>query len=368
MLKSTVILWLLAVTASAAQSGWFQPSLLERPDVRTALQSVDDRTAGIVDEWIKLTEMPAPTGQEQARAAYIRAEMQQLGLSDIRTDDISNVSGVRGHGRRTVGRLRRAHRHRVSQGHGSPRQARGRHLCAHPASATTPGTRWRRSRCSARSAAAASRRKAISSSPPPCRRRPGCWAPSTGSRRAATSRTCSSPSISRRMRSGTARCASRSTSFSTHHRARTRWRAAAVRVRREPSPGRSRRFTAFHCLPVAAGLDTFKLPVINAGTLGGGTVINAVPREAWFTVDLRSLDTATQDRLERAVVSAARRDAAEQNGVGFRMEQNMGIDYSKARPAPERLQHPLVQAALAIAQPLPQAWHAGDRPRRHRVD
>jgi acetylornithine deacetylase/succinyl-diaminopimelate desuccinylase-like protein len=77
-------------------------------------------------------------------------------------------------------------------------------------------------------------------------------------------------------------------------------------------------------------------------------VINAVPRESWFTVDLRSLDTETQDRLERAVVSAAK-SAAEQNGVGFRMEQNMGIDYSKARPAPERLQHPLVQSALAIA-------------------
>ena len=88
MLKSTVIVWLLAVMPAAAQEVWFQPSLLERPDVRTALQSVDDRTAGIVDEWIKLTEMPAPTGQEQARAAYIRAEMQQLGLSDIRTDDV----------------------------------------------------------------------------------------------------------------------------------------------------------------------------------------------------------------------------------------------------------------------------------------
>ena len=55
MLKSTVIVCLLAVAPAAAQGVWFQPSLLERPDVRTALQSVDDRTAGIVDEWIKLT-------------------------------------------------------------------------------------------------------------------------------------------------------------------------------------------------------------------------------------------------------------------------------------------------------------------------
>jgi acetylornithine deacetylase/succinyl-diaminopimelate desuccinylase-like protein len=82
--------------------------------------------------------------------------------------------------------------------------------------------------------------------------------------------------------------------------------------------------------------------------LGGGTVVNAVPREAWFTVDLRSLDSATQDRLQSAVVSTAWR-IGEAEGVGFRMEQKMGIDYSKALPQKERLNHPLVQTALATA-------------------
>ena len=82
--------------------------------------------------------------------------------------------------------------------------------------------------------------------------------------------------------------------------------------------------------------------------LGGGTVVNAIPREAWFTVDLRSLDSATQDRLESAVVSTARR-VADQEGVGFRVDRKMGIDYSKARPQQERLNHPVVQTALATA-------------------
>src|SRR5204863_4710630 len=68
--------------------------------------------------------------------------------------------------------------------------------------------------------------------------------------------------------------------------------------------------------PIAEGLGTFKLPALNVGMLGGGTVVNAVPREAWFTVDLRSLDSATQDRLESAVVSAARR-IGDEEGVGF---------------------------------------------------
>jgi len=52
-------------------------------------------------------------------------------------------------------------------------------------------------------------------------------------------------------------------------------------------------------------MGSFKLPVMNVGMLGGGTVVNAIPREAWFTVDLRSLDSPTQDRLESAVVAAA---------------------------------------------------------------
>src|SRR5262245_26836691 len=78
-----------------AQASLFQPSLLARPDVKQALDSVDARSAAIVDEWIKLVEIPAPSTKEQARAAYIKEEMQKLGLADIRVDDMFNVSGVR---------------------------------------------------------------------------------------------------------------------------------------------------------------------------------------------------------------------------------------------------------------------------------
>jgi tripeptide aminopeptidase len=79
--------------------------------------------------------------------------------------------------------------------------------------------------------------------------------------------------------------------------------------------------------PTVPGLDTFKLPVLNVGMMGGGTVFNAIPREAWFTVDLRSLDDTTQDKLATAVVSAAKQ-AAEKEGVGFHMEEKSFGDYS----------------------------------------
>ena len=100
----------------------------------------------------------------------------------------------------------------------------------------------------------------------------------------------------------------------------------------EPTQAVASAITALYQIPlppVAEGLDTFKLPVLNVGMLGGGTVVNAVPREAWFTVDLRSLDSSTQDTLETAVVNTGRR-IGEQEGVGFRMEHKMGVDYVDA--------------------------------------
>jgi acetylornithine deacetylase/succinyl-diaminopimelate desuccinylase-like protein len=128
--------------------------------------------------------------------------------------------------------------------------------------------------------------------------------------------------------------------------------AHTLESRGAPSPAKAvaKAITALYAIPlppVTPGLDTMKLPVLNVGMLGGGTVFNAIPREAWFTVDLRSVDSGVQDRLQTAVVSAARR-AADEEGVGFRVERNMGIDYSKALPQKERLNHPLVQTAVAV--------------------
>jgi len=77
--RSLVCLALAGVAAkpAAAQTSWFQPALLERADVKKAMQSVDERATGIVDEWIRLVEIPAPSRKEQARAQYIRTEMQK---------------------------------------------------------------------------------------------------------------------------------------------------------------------------------------------------------------------------------------------------------------------------------------------------
>jgi acetylornithine deacetylase/succinyl-diaminopimelate desuccinylase-like protein len=101
--------------------------------------------------------------------------------------------------------------------------------------------------------------------------------------------------------------------------------------------------------PLATQVGDVRLPVINIGMIGGGTVANAIPGETWFTVDLRSLDTPTHDRLRAAVIDTAKRIAADEH-VDFRVEHTlMTEDYAKALPKEQRLNHSLVQTALAAA-------------------
>jgi tripeptide aminopeptidase len=344
----SVLLLLLAASPLGAQKGWFQPSLLEKPEMRKALQSVDDRASGIVEEWIRLVEIPAPSGKEQARAKYIRAEMEKLGLSDIRTDDFFNVSGVR----KGTG--------------GGPAVV----FAAHMDTVFPEGTEIKV-------------------------KRDGdiLRAPGVGD---DTSNLMATLEMFRALNRGGVKTSGDLIFLASvqeelgllgaKHWLETSgykpdlfvavdisadevWYGAlridqlkffytspgahTLESRGAPSPAKAvaKAILALYEIPlppVAEGLGTFKVPTLNVGMLGGGTVVNAIPREAWFTVDLRSLDSATQDRLESAVATTARQ-AAEREGVGFRMERKMGIDYSKARPQKDRLNHPIVQTALATS-------------------
>ena len=330
-----------------AQS-WFQPSLLDKPEIRKAMQSVDDRATGIVEEWIKLVEIPAPSKKEQARAQYIKAEMQKLGLTDIRMDDIFNVSGIR----KGTG--------------GGPAVV----FAAHTDTVFPEGTdlKVRREGDVLRAPGVGDDTSNLMATLEMFRAldRGGVktkgdliflasvqeeigllgakyWLETSGYK----------PDLFVAVDLASSQVwygALRITQFKFFY---TSPGAHTLESRGAPSPAKAlaKAIDAMYEIPlppVAEGLDTFKLPTINVGMVGGGTVVNAIPRETWFTVDLRSLDSATQDRLDTAVVSAAK-SVAEKEGVGFKMERGMGIDYSKAAPQAARLNHPLVQTALATS-------------------
>jgi len=346
--SALVLIASVAAAPAWAQSNQFQPALLERADVKKAMQSVDDRSSAIVEEWIRLVEIPAPSKKEQARAQYIKAEMERLGLADVRVDDMSNVSGVR----KGTG--------------GGPTVV----FCAHMDTVFPEGTDLK-----------VKREGDI------------LRAPGIGD---DTSNLTAVLEMFRALDRGGVKTkgdlvflasvqeeigllgakhwletspvkpdmfiavdisanqvwygALRITQFKFFY---TSPGAHTMESRGGPNPAKAlaKAIDAVYDIklpPIAEGLDTFKLPVANVGMVSGGTVFNAVPREAWFTVDLRSLDTATQTELEQAVENVARQ-AAEKEGVGFRMEKTSLGEYSKAKPKDERLNSPLVQTALAVA-------------------
>ena len=59
---------------------------------RTRLAASDEQ---VLRTQIALSEIPAPTGAEQLRGASVEERFRALGLSDIRTDDVGNVLGMR---------------------------------------------------------------------------------------------------------------------------------------------------------------------------------------------------------------------------------------------------------------------------------
>jgi tripeptide aminopeptidase len=69
------------------------PELFERlAQARARLAAADERVVGTQ---IALSEIPAPTGGEAERGRSVAVRFRDLGLHDVRTDDVGNVTGLR---------------------------------------------------------------------------------------------------------------------------------------------------------------------------------------------------------------------------------------------------------------------------------
>ncbi|MEO8380685.1 MAG: M20/M25/M40 family metallo-hydrolase [Acidobacteriota bacterium] len=80
-------------------------TLLQRADVARAVEAVDRDREAIVTQWRTITEIPAPSGQEQKRAAALEELLRTDGLDDVHRDSVGNVMGTRrgtGGGHRVV--------------------------------------------------------------------------------------------------------------------------------------------------------------------------------------------------------------------------------------------------------------------------
>ena len=71
-----------------AQQRWNLPS-----QVADATRSLAQAHTQIGDLCVQIQQIPAPTGQEEERAAWVMAAMRRLGLADVDQDDERNVYG-----------------------------------------------------------------------------------------------------------------------------------------------------------------------------------------------------------------------------------------------------------------------------------
>jgi tripeptide aminopeptidase len=93
----TAVVGLPAADLSAqapSEGSRFSPGLLEHPQVAEALQWLEDNFQDQVEEWVLINEIPAPSGMEEERGAYVAEEMRREGL-EVSVDAIGNVIGVR---------------------------------------------------------------------------------------------------------------------------------------------------------------------------------------------------------------------------------------------------------------------------------
>ncbi len=64
------------------------------PDIQDALRDIDNANESIIEEQIRIAEIPAPPFGEAERAQYIAERFQEIGLTDVHRDLEGNVVGA----------------------------------------------------------------------------------------------------------------------------------------------------------------------------------------------------------------------------------------------------------------------------------
>jgi tripeptide aminopeptidase len=324
----------------------FAPALAELPAIRDALRRVDQGFDAQVAEWIRMTEIPGTSRHEAQRGAYVAAELEKLGLP-VTVDSMGNVTAIR-------------------QGSGGgPTVVFAAHLdTVHPLETDVTVTR----------------------------RGGRLYAPGVFDNSASVANLLAA---ARAMHQAGVVTKGNVVFVATVQeelglRGMAYWLDRHPEVdmlvaldgglgavnygalgiywsrmvftgegshtntsRGKPHPARAaaRCITDIYQIPLPpAGAPVSA--VYNVGMLRGGHVVNAIPQEVSFTVDLRTVDPVLLSQLDSAIVATCRR-AAEQETVGFQREF---IQKNEAGGRPEHLSdrraHPLVQTAVDILRHL----------------
>ncbi len=86
---------LAAILATLITSSDASPSLTADPAVKAMLAAIQQNEPAVIEEQIRLCEIPAPEFEERERGAAVAAKFTELGLRNVRTDASGNVIGER---------------------------------------------------------------------------------------------------------------------------------------------------------------------------------------------------------------------------------------------------------------------------------
>lgn len=84
----------MSVIPLLGEESLFGPRIAESGFVREIFAFCEKNEEAIIDEWIKLTEIPAPSGHEEKRAQYMLARFEALGLDETCIDEAGNVVAI----------------------------------------------------------------------------------------------------------------------------------------------------------------------------------------------------------------------------------------------------------------------------------
>lgn len=342
----------LALSMTAPLLG--QPSVdavAQRPDVQRAFARVDATREALWAEWIKVTEISSPSRQEQARIAYMKKAMAEIGLTGIETDEMGNTWGTwKGTGGGTEV-VFAAHLDTVFPMDTKIKVREDNNTFYAPGIGDDTGNLVATLR-----AIDAMKKSGIS--PKGDIVFLATVQEEIGLRGANfwLNRRARKPDLFLAVDGGLGQVAYGALRIEQYRMIFEGASMHTLASRGKPNSARAAARAIVRIgemkLPDPEPGTRGNLPVVNIGMMGGGTVVNAVPASVFFTTDIRALDTPTETKLV-AEVKAIADQAAREEGVQFKMEPMTEIiDYSQAKPKLERLNHPLTQTALAASDYL----------------
>ena len=333
--------------------------LLSLPGVQAAVHDADLSLDSFVQEWIRIAEIPAPSGREGRRADYLEGRFRQLGLHPVWRDQAGNVIGLMQGRDQTLKRVAfLAHMDTVA-----PEEANHtvRRL---PGRLSAPGVRDDSSGLAALLAAVElMKRHALT---------PEADTLMVASASEEVGLVGAERFVADHGEQVGALVAvdghlgqisygaTGIVWLKLHFRAGG---AHTLKAHERPSAvlAAARAIERIHAVPLhrtPERLETW----LNVGMLGGGEVPNAQARDAWFTVDLRSNDSGSLQELETKVLEIGR-ESARDVGVEFDPE-TMHRMAGTSRPGME--DSALVRSARTVLEAL--AWDRVDLTPRGTAD